>query len=76
MSDYKKVYDTLKENVEYINSVLPIKESFDLLQRDIIIGERQCSFFFIDGFTKDETMQKLMASFFAIKKEDMPMNKM
>ena len=72
MSDYRKVYDTLKENVEYINSVLPIKESFDLLQRDIIIGERQCSFFFIDGFTKDETMQKLMASFFAIKKEDMP----
>lgn len=72
MSDYRKVYDTLKENVEYINSVLPIKESFDLLQRDIVIGERQCSFFFIDGFTKDETMQKLMASFFAIKKEDMP----
>ena len=72
MSNYGKVFDTLKANVDYINSVLPIKDSFDLLQRDIIIGERQSTFFFIDGFTKDDTMQKLMTSFFAIKKEDMP----
>jgi len=72
MSNYGKVFDTLKANVDYINSVLPIKDSFDLLQRDIIIGERQSTFFFIDGFTKDDTMQKLMTSFFMIKKEDMP----
>ena len=72
MNNYGKVFDTLKANVDYINSVLPIKESFDLLQRDIIIGERPSTFFFIDGFTKDDTMQKLMASFFMIKKEDMP----
>ena len=72
MSNYGKVFATLKANVDYINSVLPIKDSFDLLQRDIIIGERQSTFFFIDGFTKDDTMQKLMTSFFAIKKEDMP----
>lgn len=72
MSDYGKVFDSLKANVDYINSVLPIKDSFDLLQRDIIIGERQSTFFFIDGFTKDDTMQKLMTSFFMIKKEDMP----
>ena len=72
MNNYGKVFDTLKANVDYINSVLPIKDSFDLLQRDIIIGERQSTFFFIDGFTKDDTMQKLMTSFFAIKKEDMP----
>lgn len=72
MSNYGKVFDTLKANVDYINSVLPMKDSFDLLQRDIIIGERQSTFFFIDGFTKDDTMQKLMTSFFTIKKEDMP----
>jgi len=72
MSNYGKVFDSLESNVNYINEILPIKESFDLLQRDVVIGERQCTFFFIDGFTKDDTMQKLMASFFAIKKEDMP----
>lgn len=72
MSNYGKVFDSLKANVDFIRKVLPIQESFDLLQRDIVIGERQSTFFFIDGFTKDDTMQKLMTSFFAIKKEDMP----
>lgn len=73
MSEGKKtIFATLEENVSYMNSILPIKESFDLLQRDIIIGEKKCTFYFIDGFTKDESMQKLMTSFFAIKKEDMP----
>jgi stage V sporulation protein AF len=73
MSEEKKtIFATLDENVSYMNSILPIKESFDLLQRDIIIGEKKCTFYFIDGFTKDESMQKLMTSFFAIKKEDMP----
>ena len=57
MSNYGKVFDTLKANVDYINSVLPIKDSFDLLQRDIIIGERQSTFFFIDGFTKDDELR-------------------
>lgn len=72
MSNYGKVFDSLKANVDYINSILPVKESFDIIQRDIIIGERQSTFYFIDGFTKDDTMQKLMSSFFMIKKEDMP----
>ncbi|MBQ8559093.1 MAG: spore germination protein [Tyzzerella sp.] len=72
MSEYGKVFETLEENVNYINTVLPVKDSFDLIQRDIIVGERKCTFYFIDGFTKDDTMQKLMSSFFMIKKEDMP----
>ena len=72
MGNYEKVFDSLKANVDYINEILPVKESFDIIQRDIVIGERQSTFYFIDGFTKDDTMQKLMSSFFAIKKEDMP----
>ena len=72
MAEYGKVFGSLKANVDYINALLPVKESYDLIQRDIIIGERQSTFYFIDGFTKDETMQKLMSAFFAIKKDDMP----
>ena len=72
MSEYGNVFPTLEENVNYLNTILPVNESFDIIQRDIIIGERKASFYFIDGFTKDDTMQKLMTSFFMIKKEDMP----
>lgn len=68
------VSQKLQENVDYMNELLPIKESFDLIQRDIIIGERKCSFYFLDGMTKDEAMVKIMAAFLAVKKEDMPSN--
>lgn len=68
----KQVEASLQENVSYLNQILPVRESFDLIQRDIIIGERKSTFYFIDGFTKDETMLKIMTSFFALKKDDMP----
>lgn len=72
MKDKKTIYGTLEENVAYMNNILPVNESFDLMQRDVIIGERKCSLYFIDGFTKDETMQKILASLLSIKKDDMP----
>ncbi len=72
MAEKVKVFSSLENNVKYMNDILPIKESFDLIQRDIIIGEKQSSFYFIDGFTKDEVLQKMMSGFFALKKEDMP----
>lgn len=55
-----------------MNEVLPVKESFDLVQRDIVIGGKKSSFFFIDGFTKDDTMLKIMTSFFSVTEEKMP----
>ena len=66
------VFSTLKENRDHMSRILPIKESFDLIQRDIEIGGKGCSFYFIDGFTKDEVMQKMMSGFFALKENDMP----
>ena len=72
MGEKKTIFPTLEENMAYMNQMLPVKESFDLLQREMIIGEKKSTFYFIDGFTKDETMQKLMTGFLAIKKEDMP----
>ena len=36
------------------------------------IGERAATFYFIDGFTKDESMLKIMDSLFSVKAEDMP----
>ena len=72
MPDTRIVTASVKENVEYMNQVLPVKESFDLIERDIMIGEREASFFFIDGFMKDEIMLKVMDSFLKVRKEDMP----
>ena len=66
------VSKALEDNVHYLSTVLPVQESFDLVQREMYIGGRKSSFYFIDGFTKDETMQKLMDSFLKIQEEQMP----
>ena len=61
-----------EENVSYLNSILPVQESFDLIQRDIYVGERTATFYFVDGFAKDEVMLKVMDGIMKVKKEDMP----
>ena len=66
------VFKTREENINYMNEILPIKDSFDLIQRELVIGGRISSFYFVDGFTKDETMLKIMDSLLKIKAEDMP----
>ncbi|MFR8549285.1 MAG: spore germination protein [Lachnospiraceae bacterium] len=72
MSDLLHIGKTIFENRERLADILPIKESFDLIQRDILIGNRQSSFYFIDGMIKDEVMLKLMDSIMKVQEADMP----
>lgn len=72
MTDYIKVTASREENISYMNRILPVQQSFDLIQRDIYVGERPSTFYFIDGFSKDEVMLKLIDGIMKVKKEDMP----
>ena len=67
-----KVGASFEENTSYMDRVLPVKESFDIIRRDMNIGGRDAAFYFIDGFTKDEAMLKIMDSLFGVKEEEMP----
>lgn len=64
-SDYQKNRTDLKQ-------ALRIDESFDLLWKDTMIGGKDACFFFVDGLTKDEVMQKLLSGFYTIQEKDMP----
>lgn len=61
----------LEKNMKYLNNLLNINESFDLMYRVIEIGGRKATLYFIDGFLKDELMQKLLQFFIELKPEDM-----
>lgn len=50
---------------------LPVKESFDVIERQIVIGGRQGILYFIDGFIKDEVMQRILTDFFQITAHEM-----
>lgn len=68
----KKVTASFEENTAYMEKILPVKDSFDIIRRDMVIGESDAAFYFIDGFIKDETMLKIMDAFSRVTKEDMP----
>ena len=68
----KKLSASFEENIRYMNEILPVKESFDIIRRDIVIGGKASVFYYIDGFIKDEVMLKIMDSFLSVPEEDMP----
>lgn len=68
----RKLSVSFEDNIRYMNEILPVTDSFDIIRRDIIIGERASVFYYIDGFIKDEVMLKIMDSFLSVTAEDMP----
>ena len=70
--DTRKISALFEENIAYMNETLPVKESFDIIRREIEIGGKASVFYYIDGFIKDEAMLKIMDSFLSVTEEDMP----
>lgn len=62
----------LYENMEYFQNHLRIAESFDIIYRMLSVGDRDACIYFIDGFVKDEVMEKLLEFFHSITPEDLP----
>lgn len=72
MAYEKKISVSLKENNSWIMQILPVRESFDLIQRDMQVGGREASFYFLDGMIKDDAMVKVMDTIFQVQQQDMP----
>ncbi|MBD5395450.1 MAG: spore germination protein [Lachnospiraceae bacterium] len=63
---------SLQENMSYLNKKLDVDKNFDLVYRVIKVGGRDACMYFIDGFCKDELMQKMLQYFMDLKEEEMP----
>ncbi len=63
---------SLSENVEQLKKILQSDKNFDIVYRTFDIAGKKAVLFFVDGFTKDEVLLKMMQSWWAIKEEDMP----
>lgn len=62
----------LRQDMNYLNDRLKVDKSFDLIYRTIEIGGREACMYFIDGFCKDELMEKILQYFLGIKADAMP----
>lgn len=60
----------IHRNVELMKEHLPLDKSFDVIQREFIIGGKSSYLFFIDGFIKDDVVERILSGFFQISPED------
>lgn len=65
------IYDDFDTTISNLNNTLRVNESFDLIYHTITIGEKSACLYFIDGFVKDDIMQKLQDYFSGLTKDDM-----
>lgn len=48
------------ENSKALRKILRVDECFDIVAKDMDIAGRRASLFFVDGFAKDEVMEKIL----------------
>jgi stage V sporulation protein AF len=63
---------SLQENLDQMQQILQTDKNFDIVYRVVEIGGRKAALFFVDGFTKDDVLLKILQGWSSIKAEDMP----
>ena len=59
----ERLTENYRENVRALAALLAADESFDLVERRLSVGDDELTLFFVDGFVKDGTLQRLMQFF-------------
>ncbi len=68
------MHSNINFNIAEINRILRVDESFDLVYRTFNIANVKACIYFIDGFVKDEIMEKILESFIDIDETSFPDN--
>lgn len=69
MNDLSRTYE---ENITELRRLLSTGQNFDILEKNLLIGGRAASLFFIDGLVKDEILEKILEYFYGLHPEDIP----
>ena len=51
----------LDENIEFLRETLPLEKSFDLMHRDLMLGQSRAFFLGVNGFCKTEILQRIFS---------------
>lgn len=68
----KKISEDLYENTRQLYELLRADQNFDMIFRPVQVGDRQACMYFINGFVKDEVLEKLLEFFCSLTPEDLP----
>lgn len=62
-----RLTDSFTENVKRLDIILRPDENFDILRKTLKIGDAEMIMYYIDGFIKGETLQKLLTYVVSVK---------
>ena len=62
----------LQQDADRMNHEMAVDVNFDVVSRDVVVGGLMARFYFIDGFCKDEVMQKLLEFLMEMQADSMP----
>ena len=65
---------SFEHNKAILQEYFRIDVNFDMKCREFIIGDKKACIYFINGFVKDEGLQRLMEFLANIKSKNMPAN--
>ena len=68
----RKISENLQENMDYMDRLLGVEHNFDVVHRTMSIGDKNACMYLIDGFCKDDLIQKILQYFMDMKPEDVP----
>ncbi len=68
----EQISSRLKDNMEYLNQRLAVDTNFDVIYRVIHFAGKDACMYLVDGFCKDELVQKLLQYFMDMKEADLP----
>lgn len=63
---------SLQDDMAYLNRVLDVEKNFDIIYRVIQMGGKEACMYLVDGFCKDDLVQKLLQYFMDLTPDEMP----
>lgn len=66
-TDAGRLSTDYRKNVRKMDDLLRVQDNFDVIRKDMQIGNDRMTLYYIDGFVKDGVMEKLMIFFLSLK---------
>ena len=60
------------QNISRFHEILDVQKNFDIVYHTLTIAGKKACLYFIDGFTKDEILLRLMQDFASVKPDSFP----
>ena len=67
----REISKSLQKNMRDLNEILNVNKNFDLVNRKLQVAEKNACLYFVDGFVKDEVLEKLLEFFRSMKPEEL-----